>query len=335
MMRPRIASIREVRLSDEELLLPAFHQANAHSDPDYSPLTPAHWRWKFFENPCGLRATIGLDESGQVLAQYAGLPQRICLDGEWTNITQGVDSFSSLNARGLGRRGAFVQTGEVFARQYGAVSDQGDPWMWGFPVPRARRVGERFLGYQGFRAQPLLQLFRAPAAAPRARVERAALALLNEEAASFDALNESLLAGDRVQADRSAQTLAWRYAEHPSRTYQLLVQRTDAGELIGYALLTRGKLGETRGTLLCELVTRDKDEGALIAAAWGIACEQSEPKLIALLAPNSGAFGRYQARGFHVRGSSLFLVGRSYDRTYSTEFWREKWRMSLGDTDLS
>ena len=338
-MQSSIDTIREVRESDGELVLSSFHAAFAANDPAHARVSRAVWHWKYFGNPAGVRAQIGLDAEGNVLAQYAGLPQRIALDGEWTSITQGVDSFSHPDVRALGKRGAFVRTGEVFAREYGGVLGEGDPWMWGAPIPAAQRVGERFLGYRSFRAQPLLVLRRAPGAgssqaAGQGRVQSAPLTTFRDEAAAFDALNEERLARGTVCAERSARTLAWRYADHPTRDYQLFVERTDSGDLIGYAVLTRGSVREIGTSLICELVTRARNESALVQAAWHAACEDPRPVLVACHSPYDTAFERYQALGFHAEGSDLFFVGRSYDRAYPFEFWRENWRVSLGDTDL-
>ncbi len=332
--RPEIATIRELRPTDEGQVLTAFNLVNEAQNANFMPRAGAEWRWRYLANPAGCRCTLGLDESGRVLAQYAGLPQHLMLEGQLVTVTQGVDSFSIPSVRGLGKRGAFVSVGEPFAEQYGGLAGHGDPWMWGFPVPTARRVGERFLGYRTFRAQPLLELDREPSTPDQDEARLADWIELDRRPQDFEAIFAQQQALYPAIADRRGPALAWRYAQHPKRRYQLLVQLDGDGSVRGYAVVTLARFEGRDLAVLCDAASLDEDDGGLIRAAWRFASRVGRLPLVAALPPWTASFGRYQDFGFRVRSSSLTLVGRSYDRAYPSHFWRSNWYTTLGDSDL-
>ena len=332
--RPEIETIRELRPTDEGAVLTAFNLVNEALDEHFLPRAGAEWRWRYLDNPGGCRCMLGLDAEGRVLAQYAGLPQRLSLDGQLVSVTQGVDSFSLPSVRGLGKRGAFVRVGEQFAEAYGASASRGDPWMWGFPVPSARRVGERFLGYRTFRAQPLLELEREPAAGGEQQAQLADWSILGEARADFNAIFEQQARLYPALADRGPDALRWRYERHPRRRYQLLVQPAEEGGVRGFAVLTMGRLEGRDVAILCDAASLDERDAGLLRGAWRFASGVGRLPLVCALPPWSAAFARYQELGFRVRSSALTMVGRSYDRAYPDRFWRSNWYTTLGDTDL-
>ncbi|MFT7484911.1 MAG: hypothetical protein ACI9F9_000756 [Candidatus Paceibacteria bacterium] len=332
--RAEIKVIRELLPSDEARALAAFNGVNGALDDAFDACSEEEWRWRYVNHPVGVRCMLGLDEAGEVLAQYAGLPQTLSLDGELTSITQGVDSFSTPRVRGLGKRGAFVLVGEEFAGRYGGSKGAGDPWMWGFPVRTARRVGERFLGYSSLRAQPLLELCREPRSLPGCEAVLSPWGRLEEVAGDLNVIFKEQSQLYPALADRRVEALRWRYANHPKRRYQLLLQESPQGEVSGYAVVTLANIAGKSVAVLCDGAAYDERDGGLLRAAWRYTTALRRQTLVCALPPWSAAFSRYQEFGFRVRSSELLMVGRSYDRDYPAEFWRSSWYTTLGDTDL-
>jgi len=329
------ASVRPLRVEDQDALLAAFNGCFAASDPGFVARTAAEWRWRFVQNPAGRRATLALDDEGAVLAQYAGLPQRALVEGVAATLTQGIDSFCVPRARALGRRGAFVAAGERFAADYGGAPGAGDPWMWGLPVRAARRIGERALGYVPFRAQVRLEL-AGPlrASATDLSLREAPWSELDELAPELDGLNARQAERCGAFALRDAPALAWRYAAHPSRRYRLVVATRHNGELAGFAVLGVGRFEDSEGLLWCDGLHDPEAEPALVEFAADLAAREGHARLVALLPPWCESFTSLQGLGFRVRGGRTLWVGRSYTGALPLEFWRERWFYTLGDTDL-
>jgi hypothetical protein len=338
-VRARAVTIREYEPGDELAILAAFNRACAEVDPGHEARSLEEWRWRYIHNPAGRRLMLALDEEGAVLAQYAGSPQRALFDGQEMILTQGIDSFSVTETRGLGRRGTFVETGRRFAELYGGPPGMGDPWMWGFPVPRARRVGQRFLGYVPLRSQPLLELKSDVSLASGEHARSAEWSELELLAPALEDLWRSDGTSDQVLAARGAAELRWRYAEHPRRRYELALWAgpTTSGSdqpLEGYAVYRAASFQGREVGLICDGLFGECAVGPLVR--WAAACARRDglSELVAMLPPWSRGFEQLQAMGFRVRPSKLLLVGRSYERALPLRTWAERWYYTLGDTDL-
>ncbi|MFT7669394.1 MAG: hypothetical protein ACI8X5_002094 [Planctomycetota bacterium] len=333
-MRSRPDTIREYELGDEPAILRAFNQANAAHVSSFQARSIEQWRWRYLENPAGLRVTLAFDNEGQVLAQYAGSPQRMRLDGAWTHVTQGIDSFSAVSTRGLGHRGTFVRTGELFAEVYGARAGAGDPYMWGFPVPIARRVGERFLGYEALRSQVILELSANTSLAPGESATDFGEGPLQASAHEFEGLFERCAEGKSVFADRRSHVLDWRYRKRPGVHYEIGLARTIDGDLCGFAVYRTGEFEGERAGLIVDWLAEPEAEAALARWATSHAQAAGVNRLVHLLPPTCASFITLQELGFRVRPMQAMLVGRTYDEDYPLSFWSENWYYTLGDTDL-
>jgi len=326
--------VRELREEDGEAVLRSFNRVSGAVDPGFRPRGLDAWRWRYFANPAGTRAALALDAEGRVLAHFGGSPQELRVGGASLRATQGIDSFSLPEARRLGRRGLFVRVARHLAAMRGGRGAQRDPWFWGFPVPAARRIGVRALGYEALRAQPVLVL--RSGSAPPAGVQAEALegAWLPELAGPLDELCTRLEDGSRVLADRRAPVLAWRYLDAPHAAYRLAAARTRSGELHGLAVWRPASFEGRPAALVAELLAVEGAEAPL--TRWLVAGARAAglERLVHLCSPYSTAFASLQELGWRVEASSRLLVGRSFDRELPPRFWSERWDYSLGDTDL-
>ena len=327
----RAITIRSYQPGDEAQILAAFDEVFSAVDPSFEARPPELWRWRFARNPAGQRISLALDDEGRVLAQYAGAPQLARLAGERSTFTQGIDSFARSEVRSLGRRGLFVRTGEHFATNFGGRLGEGDPWMWGFPVRSARRIGERYLGYEPLREQLALVLDGAPMDAEESPGE---VREIDDPGPEFDAFFETQASRFGALAERDARALRWRYIDHPVHAYRLAQYRDAGGTLRGFAVFAIRDFDGCRVGLLCDWLVEPEACAPLVNWAASLADRAGGLALVAILPPWCEEFDQLQDLGFRARRSPLFLVGRSYDRRFRPDFWAREWYYTIGDSDL-
>jgi len=328
-------TIREYRPGDEERILATFNRVFAEIDPGFQPRDLVTWRWQFLENPSGWRIFVAEDESAAIVSQYAGIGQRVFLEGAPARFSQSVDSMTDPARRaGLGKRGAFVLTGEPYAAAYGGPPPTQDTVMWGLPVPTAWRIGRRYLGYSLVRTQ--LELF----AAPGELVLGAAAGVEVEEVARFpdevDGLSGRLGRERGAVAVRDAAQLDWRFVRKPGCDYRIGLARR-AGELVGCAVCLAGSFDQRPGLLVCDWIVPAGERAAASAlTAWlgEVAVAEGQREVRAIFPETAPEWLAFQERGFRARGTRYVLAGRTYAKRTSMAWLRRNWYYTLGDTDL-
>lgn len=322
------AQVRDVRADDEPAALEAFRRAFAMRDGD-PLLAPGAWRRRYFENPAGTRAVAAFDADGAMLAQYAGLPRGARVDDERATITQGVDSLSDPE-RGRALGSLFARVGRRFAASYGGRLGEGDPFMWGYPVRAAWRVGKALLGYETLRSQVALV---AIVERPRADEAQFEVAECRDAAAlpgDFEAWFETFRARFGATLDRDRETLAWRYGA--SDTTFAVLRR--AGEIRGFVAGLAADFEGARRFVITEWFVEPDAREAAVAWAAGRANAADVRELYTWLPPWCEDFAALQDVGFRVRPTTRVMVGRSYDRRRPAEWYADRWYTTLGDTDL-
>jgi hypothetical protein len=327
--------IREYRPGDEGELLAGFNRAFAAVDPAFAPRGLAEWRWRFLENPGGWRIFLALTPDGRVVSQYAGIGQRVLLDGEPARFSQSVDSFTDPAWRGgLKKPGVFVLTGLPFAERYGGRPPERDSAMWGLPVQPAWRIGQRYLGYELVRTQNQL-VARAgelrPPSSSRVAVEEVASAPPGVDALSTEAAREH-----GAIAVRDAAHLAWRFFRNPAHRYRMAVAR-EGPTLRGYAVQRSGSFDGRRASLVCDWLAPGEDRAAAEALrAWLAerARSDGDAELLALFPDTAREWLEFQRAGFRVHATGYVLAARCYHRPLTAEWLRKRWYYTLGDTDL-
>jgi hypothetical protein len=326
----RVHEVRELRPADGPAVRAAADATFAAVDPGHRSRDDAAWRRRYLENPAGTRVVLALAADGRVLAQYAGLPQRALVEGEPAVLTQAVDSFCVPSARALGRRGAFTRAGEAFAARF--CGPGGDRWVWGLPVPAARRVGERTLGYRTFGPRPLLELRGAPrGGAPRLAVEEAPWSALDGLARELEGLQAWLAERAGAFALRDAPALRWRYG---AGGYRLLLAREGSGSLAGFAVLGPGPYEGREGLVWCDGIAPEGAARALLHHEAEVARVEGCPALVTQVPPWWPGFLELQEQGLRVLPGRWPWAGRSFDPARRREWWEARWFHSPGDTDL-
>ena len=323
----RDTEIRPFASGDEAQLLRSFSEAFAAVDPSFEPWSAARWRWQFVENPAGVRLMVAFGPDGRALAQYAGVPQRALLEGEERTFTQAVGSFCLPEARSLGRRSLFVQTGLAYADEY--VGRGGDAWTWGYPVRSAQRIGERSLGYERVREQTMLVAPPEGITAPASSASAGEVGELPEE---VDELFRRLAPRYPAVCERSKTWLDWRYTRHPEHRYRIATAAS-GGALTGYVVARPMFFQGARRLVVCDWWCEEPAEGALLEWLKEAALESEVRELAACFHHQAGEFGAWQEAGFRVAPTSLVLAGRSHTRRAPLWF-APRWFTTLGDSDL-
>lgn len=326
--------IRAYQPGDEERILEAFNRIFARVDPGFHPRTLAEWRWLYEQNPSGRRIYLAVADDGRVLAQYAGIPQRVRLDGAPGFFSQSVDSMSDPDFRKLSREPLFVQAGRAFDAAFGGEPPEKDTLMWGLPVPVAFRIGKKALKYELVRQQHKLSAPLASLAAP-------ASALAAEELGAFpaeaDELFERLARERRCITVRDRAQLAWRYETNPNHRYRLAVVRR-GGVLAGCAVYRKGSFDLSEDGLLVDWLAPAEDEAVRAALfAWVLEAARAEgcERLTTLFADTSPEWLHFQRLGLRVHATRYFLVAWSFSARHDLAWIRRHWHYTLGDTDLA
>ena len=340
MTRPGEIAIREYRPGDEAGILALFNRAFAQVDPDFEPRDLETWRWLYERNPSGRRIMLAVDPEGRVVAQYAGLGQRVAVGGRRLRANLAVDSVNDPARRGLQHPGAFVRAGRVFAQHFGGRTSSEDAFMWGLPEPPAWRVGRRFLGYQVVRN--LNRLVAEPSGNGALEDAVGAVREVAEIPADVDLLFERCAATRPALVVRDRAHLTWRWLERPGQAASVaLAPGADAGtEPLGLAVYRAGVLDGERTGLLCDwLVPADAGAGAVRAAVqlrnWALERARRDGLPLTTVFPETAPeFLDFQRAGFRVRATRRVLVARSYRRDVSVDWLRRNFFLTLGDTDL-
>ncbi len=328
--------VREYRAGDEHQILDHFNRVFAGVDPSFVPRTLESWRWQYLQNPSGWRIWLGFARDGRLISQYAGVGQRMLLEGAPARFSQAVDSMTDRSfARGLKKPGYFVLTGYPYAANYGGPPPDKDVIMWGAPVPPAWRIGRAYLEYELIRPQ---QKLSAPPDQVRAR---SAAGVEIEEPPRFPAEVEGLFrraaAPHGAIAVRDKAHLDWRFCDHPERRYALALARR-RGELRGLTVYAKAAFdGEPDQGLVCDwLVVPGDEEVAGTLRAWlvGRARADGARQLVAAFPDTCAEWLDFQRAGLRAAPTRHFLVGRNYVRRFTMRWLYWHWYYTLGDTDL-
>ncbi len=329
-------TVREFEPGDEHAILATFNRVFAEIDPSFTPRSLEAWRWMYLANPSGWRIWLAVsDVDGRVISQYAGVRQRMLLEGRPAHFSQAIDSMTDpAFRRGLKRPGFFVITGYPYAANYGGPPPDGDVVMWGLPVPAAWRMGKAFLGYEVVRVQNKLVLDLE-----RARLEAAPGVAIEEVRRFPDGVRELTDAAGAVHgavAVRDAAQLDWRFSDHPEKRYALALARV-RGRLAGYAVYRAGTYDGERDGLVCDWLVPE-GEGAAAAGlrAWLVERARADAvlRLTAVFPDTVPEWQAFQRAGFRVRPTRYFPVARNYVAPYRMPWLHRHWYYTLGDSDL-
>jgi hypothetical protein len=211
--------------------------------------------------------------------------------------------------------------------------------MWGLPVPPAWRIGKTYLEYEMIRTEGKLVAEPdrfAPGGAGGLEARELDVSTADGWPDDLDDLFERVAAPRGAIAIRDRDQLHWRYTRRPGHTYAAAEVR-DGGRLVGLAVWRAGVFdGDDDGLIAEWLVDPARIEAGAALAAWAMERTRStgRERLTTVLPDTAPEYLDLQARGFRVRPTRYFLVGRSYSKRHDLRWVYRNWFYTLGDTDL-
>jgi hypothetical protein len=288
---------------------------------------PAVWEWKYDANPNPAPAAVALD-GDRALAYYGGCGTRYRgATGDFPGASA-VDVMTDPEARTLGHRSLFRDVGEAFCR---LCREAGIPFYFGFPNERARVIGERTLGYRSVEPAGLwVRDVGAPSLLGRIRRRLRRFRVGTGFSAGHDAFAARLHARPGWRTDRSARTLAWRYAPHAGAAYRVVELLDRRGASHGYAVVRPA--GERALLLDLQLENEASGDAADLLEAVRAALEGTGARRMELRAPAASPLaGRLAAEfgftpeaadcHFEIRpldpGFDALAAGRAFDYRFA------------------
>ncbi|MEZ5963051.1 MAG: GNAT family N-acetyltransferase [Planctomycetota bacterium] len=339
---PPATTIRPYQAGDESAILRTFNIVFRETNGEgYVDRGMPFWRWQYLDNPEGHRVWVAVTADGTVAAHYGGVPYRVATPAGETTFVHIVDSFVHPSFRaGLKAPGLFVCTALPWFRD---CYVRGDAVAYGFPVPRAERIGQRYLHYHRLRVIDYLcrDLGEERAADPTVSVAPITqLAEGSESAARVDGLFAAFRRERACLTVRSARYLRWRYLTPPGVEFEVVgAQRGD--RLVGLMVLARRVELVPDSCAIVDWMVPGDDEGvtsALLGHAVARGRDAGRANLLAVFADSSPEFANLQRAGFTVVSSSLHFERRLNYQVFahdlSEPFLREHWWYTLGDSDL-
>lgn len=207
--------LRWATAADTPGLLALFQRAFGHA------MTAAEWHWKYA--PPGGRSLVAV-RGAQVVGHYGGQSRRLLGLGEPLRAVQAGDSMVAASERGaLGRNGLFAQLARTFAADVSAPAD-GHAFVFGFPSPRATRLGETLRIYHPVdRLEQVI--WPAQDDAVRGPVAACSLAALMALGERLWAQQARALGARHLLGVRDGPWIGQRYLTRPGEPYGALLYR--------------------------------------------------------------------------------------------------------------
>ncbi len=333
--------VREYRPGDEDSILPAFNRVFAAIDPTFVPRTMDEWHWRTLQNPAGLRMFVGVTAADEVVVHYAGLPIRMVQNGERVHWNQIVDSFADPRAgRGLKKPGLFVTCSQTYGHHYGGLQPK-DRVMYGLPVRRAYRVGQKMLAYHTVREQLVLELEVERSDEGRVSAHSPAGSVRIEEVQRFSDEVDTLFERARLPHDaiavRDRAYLDWRFATRPRQIYRMALARDVHGRLVGYAVVNAGSFDLRAGAIVADwLVDPSQPAAGHALRGWllDFARAQACDRVLMMLPDTCLDFMAFQDAGYRARETSYITVAGLFRRSFSTLPLYRGWYYTQADFDL-
>ena len=330
-------TLRAYQPGDEQAILQTFNLVFREVCGDgYVDRAVDFWRWEFLENPVGHRISLALAEDGTVASQYAGVGYPMATAFGDCTFIHIVDSMTHPAYRkGLTRPGLFGTTALPWFQM---CYDAGDAVMYGYPVPIAERIGQRYLEYHRLRVvdylcRPVAEgSVEGPAAVAVERVE--------EFGSQVDELFRQVAAEKQCWTRRDREFLTWRWVKIPTDDYEIYLARR-GDELCGLLVLrpvhelVPGCCG-IADWLVPEADTETMD--ALLARATARGREAGRQTMMAMFPDPSSEYQSLVDRGFVGVPSANTMERRLTHRIYhpqmTTDWLQQHWWYTLGDSDL-
>jgi hypothetical protein len=338
-------TIRYYRPGDEDAILATFNEVFREvCGEGYVDRRMDFWQWEFAQAPFGHRISLAFAPDGSCAGQYAGVVHPMATAFGDCTFVHIVDSMTHPDhRRGLKKPGLFVRVAEPW---FELCHREGDAVLYGYPVPIAERIGQRYLEYHRLRVVDYLCRSTAGGGAGTAVPGDIDVRAVDSVPVDIDGLFARIAAEKACLTRREHGFLEWRYRampgeQRPGDPYELFTARRPDGGLAGFLILRpRHELVPGSCTIVDWMVPEADVEtfDALLATATQHARLAGRSQVMAVFPDPSPEYRRLIERGFAVAPSREILERRLTHRIYhpqmTTEWLQEHWWYTLGDSDL-
>lgn len=328
------ATARVYQPGDETGILESFNRIFAKVDPGFTPRTLEEWRWEFVDNPSGTTIYLAESEEGEIVCQFAGIPQRAKLEDRTVRIIHGVDSFLDPRFRRGLKSPLLIETAKGMFAHYCGNDEDRSPLMWGYPIWPAWRIGKEFLDEEIVRTES--KLVARPdrlrfGEAPGVEIEQVER-FPDEVDELFARATESI----GLVSIRDAAQLNWRFPDRPGHDYDIALARK-GGQLVGYAVLAKSTFDDEETPLIGDwlLDPNAREAGhALRHWAWERVRARGEEALVTIFPDTANEWLDFQFAGFAVQPTKYWTAATSWIHRGSMPWLYRNWYYTLEDTDL-
>ena len=192
------------------------------------------WCWKYRDNPFGCRMMLCVNDAGDPVVMFGGIPFQAGWKGKRVEITHLMDIMSHPDYR---KTGLFVQTVDAFIDTF--CGPDKSVLLYGFPGKYHFEIGQKYMLYRKLTAD-VAYLSVAPAhLIPSITQPPGYLEPAGDIDESFDRLWEICRGAYPLAVIRNAAFLRWRYGNHPLKRYEIWRYRTTPqGAMEAYAVLS-------------------------------------------------------------------------------------------------
>ncbi|MBY0280379.1 GNAT family N-acetyltransferase [Candidatus Binatia bacterium] len=326
-------AVRTYQAGDEQQILALFNRVFQQER------TPAHWHWKFADNPAGHQIVVAVGEDGRIIGQFAGLPAAAVSPTGAFLLSQGIDHMVAAEAQ---KQGVFAAMTRHFVDTF--LPPARDVVFFSYPLAHKHSIDQRISSAAEL-VQPVRALrwdlarrepWRTDAGTWRTGRDR--VRRVQRFPAGVDRFWERTVApGVGVSIVRDRRYLNWRYAACPDVPYALLLAESRiSGRSHGVAVLRFGWLAE-RIAPLCELLVPPDDRAVLallLGACHDLAREHGLASVVTWAPPETTLYPALCELGYAEEETPFLLTTIADANAQRAAACRARWSYTMGDSDI-
>jgi len=314
------------------------------------------WRWEFMEGPDGKAFIYIVEDGNRVIGHFADIPRRFSVQGE---AVLGTLSLDLMVHPDYWRRGIFAAMGRYGAQR---VKQENGLFMTAFPIRLETIQGLKKIGWKEVVKLPVLvypirfsgivnrylhflplsfligggvRLFYNIFFQTKKRDEFKEIQIEEMQKLDdpFQHFWHNALSLYPIMGIRDRNYMAWRYFQHPTRTYTVY-RAMRRGEMRGFIVLRKVDLLKFKSAVIVDLLALD--ENVLIALAReGILYSQRERvDLLGFMVPKFHPYYKLFRQCGFLPSLKTFLFMIHPHKEEKVLLDPEAWYVNWGDTDV-
>ncbi len=317
---------RNYQSGDESQILALYKEVNDRE------MTPAHWKWKFINNPLGKAVIKLMFDGNKLIGHYAVMPVNVQVGGKLVKAGLSVNTMTHPDYRG---HGIFAYLGE---EAYRVCQQRGGKFVYGFPNSNIYDSRIKKLDWKGFGKMTALEKDLGLKAAGKTEF-RDSIHPVSRFDQSVNSLWRKTKSDYIVAVTRNEKFLNWRFAENPTVEYPKFVFLGRSKGILGFLVLkTYSHAGEVKGHIVDMLCINEKDmvksfldyAGDYFTARGitNLSCWAAEGSLYDRVLEQEGFVRKEFETYFGVR-----IFNREDKRLINVE-QMGNWHLMMGDSDV-